>query len=43
LAELETQLLIAENLGFLSNPNDLMLQIAEVGMMLSGLFASVSD
>ncbi|HKI18088.1 MAG TPA: four helix bundle protein [Isosphaeraceae bacterium] len=42
MAELETQLLIAENLGFFRDPNDLQLQIGEVGRMLNGLFASVS-
>jgi four helix bundle protein len=42
LAELETQLLIAENLEFFREPNDLQAQIAEVGRMLNGLFASIS-
>src|SRR5689334_8479807 len=42
LAEMETQLLIAENLGFFRVPNDLQLQSAEVGRMLNGLFSSVS-
>src|SRR5438094_802451 len=40
LAELETQLLIAENLGYFDEPNHLQEQIAEVGRMLSGLLAS---
>jgi len=43
IAELETQLLIAENLGFFRDPTDLQVQIAEVGRMLNGLFASISD
>jgi four helix bundle protein len=41
LAELETQLLIAENLGYLHEPHDLCARIAEVGRMLSGLLASL--
>ena len=41
LAEVETQLLIAENLGFFREPNDLGSQIAEVGRMLSGLLTSL--
>src|SRR5690242_11862010 len=42
LAEMETQLLIAENLGYLREPNALREPIAEVGRMLSGLLASLS-
>jgi hypothetical protein len=42
LAELETQLLIAENLGLVRGSHDLHTQIAEVGRMLSGLLASLS-
>jgi four helix bundle protein len=41
LAELETQLLIAENLGYLRQRQDLCARIAEVGRMLSGLLASL--
>jgi len=43
LAELETQLLIAENLGYFREPNDLLAQISEVGRMLSGLLSSLSS
>jgi four helix bundle protein len=43
LAELETEVLIAENLSYFGEPNDLLEQIAEVGRMLSGLFASISE
>jgi four helix bundle protein len=43
LAELETLLLIAENLGYLREPNDLHVQIAEVGRMLNGLITSLSQ
>ena len=42
LAELETQLLIAENLGFFREPNNLSSQVAEVGRMLSGLMTSLA-
>jgi four helix bundle protein len=42
LAELETQLLIAENLGFFREPNNLSCQVAEVGRMLSGLMTSLA-
>lgn len=41
LAELETQLIIAENLGYLSETGQLLDQLGEVGRMLSGLLASI--
>jgi four helix bundle protein len=41
LAELETQLIIAENLGYLKETGPLLDQLAEVGRMLSGLLASI--
>lgn len=40
-AELETQLLIANNLGYLSKPDELMDRLAEVGRMLNGLLSSL--
>jgi four helix bundle protein len=41
LAELETQLIIAENLGYLTESGPLFEQLVEVGRMLSGLLASL--
>lgn len=41
LAELETQLIIAENLGYLTESGPIFDQLAEVGRMLSGLLASI--
>src|SRR5476649_2593013 len=37
LAELDTQLLIAQNLRYLTDPNPVLEQLCEVGRMLSGL------
>jgi four helix bundle protein len=42
LAELDTQLLIAENLGYLQDAGPLFEQIAEVGRMISGLLSSLA-
>ncbi len=41
LAELDTQLIIAEQLGYLTTPCPLFEQLAEVGRMLSGLLSSL--
>jgi four helix bundle protein len=41
LAELETQLIIAENLGYLTESGPLFEQRVEVGRRLSGLLASL--
>jgi len=43
LAEVETQIIIAKNLGFLDDPDfdNLSTMIAEVGRVLNGLLASV--
>jgi four helix bundle protein len=41
LAELETQLIISEKLGYLTESNALFEQLAEVGRMLSGLLSSL--
>ncbi|MBL8792363.1 MAG: four helix bundle protein [Planctomycetia bacterium] len=41
LAELDTQLIIAEKLGYLTTPCPLFEQLAEVGRMLSGLLSSL--
>jgi len=41
LAELDTQLIIAEKLGYLIEAGPLFEQLAEVGRMLSGLLASL--
>jgi len=41
LAELDTQLVIAQNLGYISQPEPLLNQLAEVGRMLNGLLASL--
>jgi four helix bundle protein len=42
LAELETQLLIAEHLGYLPNAESLFQDLAEVGRMLNGLISSLA-
>lgn len=42
LAELDTQLLIAQNLGYLPEADDLFDKLAEVGRMLSGLVSSLT-
>ncbi len=41
LAELETQLLISQNLGYLPGSPGLFEQVAEVGRLLNGLLASL--
>lgn len=41
LAEVDTQLVIAQNLGYISQPEPLLNQLAEVGRMLNGLLASL--
>jgi four helix bundle protein len=41
MAELETQLLIAEHLGYLQNAESLFRDLAEVGRMLNGLISSL--
>lgn len=41
LAEIDTQLVIAENLGFLKDAQWLFEDLAEVGRMLNGLLAAV--
>lgn len=41
LSELDTQLIIAEKLGYLTGPCPLFEQLAEVGRMLSGLLSSL--
>ncbi len=41
LAELDTQLIIATNLGYLTEAGSLFEQLGEVGRMLSGLLASL--
>src|SRR5262249_3045343 len=41
LAELDTQLIIAEKLGYITLPCPLFEQLVEVGRMLSGLLASL--
>jgi four helix bundle protein len=43
LAELDTQLIIAENLGYLKEAGTLFEQVAEVGRMLSGLICSLDN
>jgi len=43
LAELETQLIIAQNLGFLVSPDGLFQATAEVGRMLNGLLNSLGE
>lgn len=42
LAELETQLLIARELGYLQSPDNLLAQLHEVARLLNGLAASLS-
>ena len=42
LAEMDTQLIIAENLGYLTETGPLFEQVAEVSRMISGLLSSVS-
>jgi four helix bundle protein len=42
LAELDTQLLIAQNLGYFQQTGDLFDKLAEVGRMLSGLVSSLT-
>lgn len=42
LAELDTQLIIAEKPGYLTVPCPLFEQLAEVGRMLSGLLSSLT-
>jgi four helix bundle protein len=42
LAELETQLLIAHNLGYLTDPNPVLEQLSEVARMLHGLMSSLT-
>jgi four helix bundle protein len=41
LAEVETQLVIAQNLGYLKDPDALFAQLNEVAKMLSGLLNSL--
>ncbi len=41
LAELETQLIIAEKLGYLTESGPIFEQLVEIGRMLSGLLASL--
>ena len=43
LAELETQLIIATNLGYISDVDVLFIQISEIGRMLSGLLKSTEN
>jgi four helix bundle protein len=40
-AELETQLIIANNLGLLQNTDELFNRLAEVGRLLNGLLSSL--
>jgi four helix bundle protein len=42
LAELETQLIIAEKLGYLKEPRALVNQLAEVARLLNGLLNSLT-
>jgi four helix bundle protein len=42
LAELETQLIIAEKLGYLKEPGALVNQLAEVARLLNGLLNSLT-
>lgn len=42
LAELDTQLIIAANLGYLTQTGPIFEQVAEVGRLLSGLLRSCS-
>ena len=43
LAELDTQLIVAKNLGYLTEADPLFEQPAEVGRLLSGLLSAISD
>jgi four helix bundle protein len=43
LAELETQLILAERLGFLAGSPNLLDEIASVGKMISGLIRALSE
>lgn len=42
ICEVETQLVIAENLGYLPNPRPLLDQLHEVGRLLNGLLSSLT-
>ena len=42
LAEVETQILIARNLGYLDDPEPLLKQTSEVARLLNGLFKSLT-
>jgi four helix bundle protein len=42
-AELETQLIIATNLGYMPDASELLERLAEVGRMLNGLLSSISS
>ncbi len=42
LSEVETQLLIARNLGYLSNPEPLLDQTSDVARLLNGLLRSLT-
>lgn len=42
LAEVETQLMISRNLGYLSDPQPLLEQTAEVARLLNGLLRSLT-
>lgn len=42
LAEVETQLMISRNLGYLSDPDRLLEQTAEVARLLNGLLRSLT-
>lgn len=41
LAELETQILIANNLGYIDDPSHMLEQLSEVARMLNGLLNSL--
>ena len=42
LAELETQILIAQNLGYIQNPSPLLDRVAAVARLLNGLLNSLA-
>ena len=42
LCEVETQLIIAQNLGYLSDPQSLLAQLHEVARLLNGLLSSLT-
>ena len=42
LCEVETQLIIAQNLGYLSDPQSLLAQLHEVAGLLNGLLSSLT-